>query len=188
MQGSICGIHASVYDPLLECLDKMDGARRSRTSLTVSRTGSMLSITKTKKFRPCFVLKANPKANFRTICLMATFGGADFDNLADITRRLVRPVQHNHPSFGDGSTIPVTPPWPRDPQWMICWETNITTTPSPWSSDVPYSVDTLVVDRLQKYVAKLAINLMKAASADRDLAKSLRADLMVRTGRLILFD
>ncbi|KAF9009181.1 hypothetical protein BDZ89DRAFT_535631 [Hymenopellis radicata] len=113
MKGSICGIHASVYDPLLQCLDKMDGARKSRTSLASARPGSTLSITKTKKFRPCLVLKANPMSNYSSICLMATFGGADYDDLADITRRLVRPVQHNHPSFPEASTIPVTPAWPK---------------------------------------------------------------------------
>ncbi|KAF9009175.1 hypothetical protein BDZ89DRAFT_1078681 [Hymenopellis radicata] len=176
MEGSICGIHASVYDPLLQCLDAMDGAGSSRTSLASARSGSTLSITKTKKFRPCLVLRASPKANYATICLMATFGGADYDNLADITRRLVRPVQHNHPSFPEASTIPVTPAWPQDPQWLICRANDITTAPSPWSGD--YSVDAGTVEKLQKYVKNLEIKLMKAASADRNLKKRLHTDLM----------
>ncbi|KAF9009183.1 hypothetical protein BDZ89DRAFT_1119699 [Hymenopellis radicata] len=174
MEGSICGINASVYDPLLQCLDRMDGTRRSRTSLASARR-STLSITKTKKFRPCLVLEANPMANYTTICLMATFGGADYDNLADITQRLVRPVQHHHPSFGEASTIPVTPAWPKDPQWLICWANDITTALSPWSG--AYSVDTATVHKLQIYVGQLANNLVKAASADRGLEKRLRADL-----------
>ncbi|KAF9053897.1 hypothetical protein BDZ89DRAFT_1125595 [Hymenopellis radicata] len=178
MEGSICGINASVYAPLLQCLDAMDGAGRSQTSLASAQPGSTLSITQTNKFRPCLVLKANPKANYTTICLMATFGGADYDNLADITRRLVYPVQHNHPSFRDAPTICVTPVWPKDPQWMICWANNITTKLSRWSSDVPYSVDKMTVQKLRSHVMELRKNLIKDASADRDLKKRLHADLM----------
>ncbi|KAF8879867.1 hypothetical protein CPB85DRAFT_445880 [Mucidula mucida] len=187
MEGTVCGINASVYDPLLECLDKMDSARKSRTT---ARAGSTLSITKTNKYRPCFILRGNPMSNYTTICLMATFGGANYDDLADITQRLVRPVQHNHPSFSEAATIHLTPAWTREPQWMICWATDVTGALSVWSGagDVPYSMDAAAVDKLQRDVKRLEHQLMEAASADRNLKKRLQADLMVRTGRLILFD
>ncbi|KAF8879865.1 hypothetical protein CPB85DRAFT_445861 [Mucidula mucida] len=186
MEGTICGINASVYDPLLACLHKMHGARKSRT---LARTGSTLSITKTMKYRPCYILKVNPMANFTTVCFMATFGGADYDDLADITQRLVRPVQHNHPSFSEAATIHLTPAWPREPQWMICWATDVASALSLWSGagDVPYSTDAATVHKLQRDVWNLEIKLMKAASADCNLARRLQADLMVHIGCLVLF-
>ncbi|KAF8879873.1 hypothetical protein CPB85DRAFT_1341452, partial [Mucidula mucida] len=139
----------------------------------VSARSSTLSITKSKKFRPCLVLKANPMANFTSICLMATFGGADFDDLSEITRR---------------SYYTRPPPWPRDPQWMICWGINITTAPSAWSGAVPYSVDAATVEELKTFITKRRKNLFKAASADRNLKKRLHADLMVRRDSSVSFD
>ncbi len=120
-------------------------------------------------------------SNYTTICLMATFGGANYDDLADITQRLVRPMQHNHPSFSEAATIHLTPAWPREPQWMICWATDVASALSLWSGagDVPYSTDVATVHKLQRDVWNLEIKLMKAASADCNLARRLQADLMV---------
>ncbi|KAF8912396.1 hypothetical protein CPB85DRAFT_1561478 [Mucidula mucida] len=104
---------------------------------------------------------------------METFGGADYDNLADVlfapSNIVTRPMESS-------STIPVAP---RDPQWMIYWENDIATALSPWSRNVSHSLNAVAVKELQIYTRKFRKTLFKAASTDRGLEKRLRGDLPI---------
>ncbi|KAF9000776.1 hypothetical protein BDZ89DRAFT_1147166 [Hymenopellis radicata] len=180
MEGSICGIHASVYDPLYDCLCELKGSplRGSKASLASIKPYSTLSITKTKKFRPCLVLKANPLSNYKTISLMATFGGIDYDKLADLLQRVVRPVQNDHPSFCDTRAVPVTPAWPKDPQWVICWPKRVTVELSAWSDDVPYSVDKNDIRELNNYLVEVRRTLVEDTRTKSGLRQQLFDNLI----------
>ncbi len=182
MEGSICGIHASVYDPLYDCLYELNGSplRGPKVSLESIKPCSTLSITKTKKFRPCLVLKANPLSNYKTISLMATFGGTNYDELADLMQRLVRPVQNDHPSFRDTPAVPIKPVWPRDPQWVICWPKRVTVELSAWSDDVPYSVDKTDVRELNDYLVDVRRALVQDTRTRSGLRQHLFDNLIVR--------
>ncbi len=181
MEGTICGVNASVYDPLYDCLADLGGPplRGSRASLASISQSSVLSINKSKKFRPCLVLDDNFHTNYKRICLMATFGDTNFDELADLIQYVVRPVQRDHASFPDTPAIPVTPAWTRNPQWIICWPKNVTAELFPWQ-DPPHSVEVDVLDELSDYVRDLRIRLKDAARKNSGLRQRLLDNLLVR--------
>ncbi|KAI0365058.1 hypothetical protein BV20DRAFT_780634 [Pilatotrama ljubarskyi] len=152
-RGHICCIYESTATPIERILEQHPTIKacpalykKCKDALErITAEGSRIG-----KERPCVLLCTIPSdtRTTPTICIMATFCGAAYEELSEILKIFCIPVS---PNLGQEGSIPLhtTPEWPNSDQWIIAypfdstryikgfWRAGYRTPTSSGSEDVP---------------------------------------------------
>ncbi|KAK0211126.1 hypothetical protein DFS33DRAFT_1484095 [Desarmillaria ectypa] len=125
-RGQICLVEETIFSPLCEALNKVDGPLETRSGLSLTaKSGKVVPVSSGPKRRPCIIMAppsnrvpVGSRKQGYFICVMATFASSEgqYERLGKLLQRFVVPVEPNEQVLPAFKTDPA---WRHPQQWAI---------------------------------------------------------------------